>query len=88
MPQPAGGIIPEQYLVRLTELFTQIEGASKPLSQACREAELEFDSLVEKIHQEIVQPKFTSVTLAQFLSHTRKYCRARAFKEAPPFPSV
>jgi hypothetical protein len=65
-----------------------MEGGSKPLSRACREAELEFNSLVEKIHTEIVQPKFTSVTLTELLSYTRKYCRARAFKEGPPFPCV
>jgi hypothetical protein len=88
MSQPTGGIIPEDALSRLTELFTQVEGASKPLSRACREAEFEFNSLVEKIHAEIVQPRFSSVTLTQFRSQTRRYCRARASKESPPFPCV
>jgi len=88
MLHPTGGIIPEEHLARLTELFTRIEGSSKPLSRVCQEAEFEFNSLVEKIHTEKVQPEFKSVTFTAFLSYVRNYCRTRAYKEGRPFPCV
>jgi len=83
---PAIGLVSEDDLNRLTELFRQIEGAFDPLSDACREAEWEFNSLIEKIHTEIVKPNFQSVSITQFRCFTRNYCRARISRQGPPFP--
>src|ERR1700689_531177 len=78
MPEAAGWTIPEESLARLTELFIQTEGASAPLSTACKLADLEFSSLIEQLHAQAVQHGFSAVTLSQFRSHVRIYCRARA----------
>lgn len=75
-------------LKRLAELFRQFEGAADPISVACREAESEFNSLVEKIYHERVAPAFTSITLSKFRSFTRIQCRWRISREGPPFPCV
>ena len=55
-------------LNRLAELFRQFEGAADPLSVPCREAESEFNSLVERIYHEKVEPAFTSITLSIYAS--------------------
>jgi type IV secretory pathway ATPase VirB11/archaellum biosynthesis ATPase len=86
-PAPEGTVSPDE-LNRLAELFRQFEGAAAPLSVPCREAESEFNSLVEKIYHEKVAPAFTSITLLKFRSHTRNLCRLRISREAPPFPCV
>ena len=75
-------------LKRLAELFRQFEGAADPLSVSCREAESEFNSLVEKIYRDKVAPAFASVTLSKFRSFTRNQCRLRISREGPPFPCV
>ena len=86
-PDPAPeGIVSDAELKRLAELFRQFEGAAQPLSVPCREAESEFNSLVEKIYHEKVEPAFTSLTLARFRSFARNCCRLRISREGPPFP--
>jgi hypothetical protein len=86
-PSPEGTVSADE-LNRLAELFRQFEGAADPLSVPCREAESEFNSLVEKIYREKVEPAFQSVTLSKFRSHTRNYCRLRISRDGPPFPCV
>jgi hypothetical protein len=82
------GIVSADELNRLPELFRQFEGAADPLSVPCREAESEFNSLVERIYRDKVEPAFTSITLSKFRSYTRNYCRLRISREGPPFPCV
>jgi hypothetical protein len=82
----AEGIVSEQELIVLCDLFRHFEGASDPLSPQCRDAESTFNSLVEKIYSEKVKPAFDTVTLSQFRSYTRVVCRRRISKEGPPFP--
>jgi hypothetical protein len=80
------GIVSEQELIALRELFRSFEGSGDPLSASCREAESAFNSLVEKIYLEKVKPAFDTVTLSQFRSYARIICRKRISKEGPPFP--
>jgi len=84
----SGGIVSEDDLARLTELFIKFEGAADPLSNRCQESESEFNSLVEKLYLEKVKPAFETITFSKFRSFTRIICRARAFKQGPPFPCV
>jgi hypothetical protein len=84
----SGPIVSEDELVRLTELFMQFEGAGDPLSIQCREAESDFNSLLQLIYSEKVEPAIPSVTFSQFRSHTRRICRMRIVKEGPEFPCV
>jgi hypothetical protein len=72
----------------LVLLFRQFEGAADPLSHPCREAEWEFNSLVERIYSEKVKPTYESITLSTFRSHVRNLCRRRVSTEGPPFPCV
>src|SRR5262245_4599723 len=73
----SGGIVSEDELVRLTELFLKFEGATDPLSNRCREAESEFNSLVEDIYAKKVKPAYESITFFAFRSHVRNVCRIR-----------
>ena len=88
MSTDAAGIISADDLNRLVDLFLHFEGASDPISLACKEAEEQFDSLVERIYTEQVAPKIQSVTLICFRSGVRKYCRLRLAKQGPPHPCV
>jgi len=51
MPDDADWTISANDLNRLVDLFLQFEGASDPLSVACKELEQQFDTLVEKSMQ-------------------------------------
>src|SRR5438132_10015674 len=73
----AEGIIPDDDLTGLVHLFRQFEGAPDPISSRCREIEWEFNSLVDTIYSKEVKPKFQSVSLSQFRSYVRNYCRRR-----------
>lgn len=84
----SGGVVSEDDLVRLTDLFLKFEGATDPLSNQCQEAESEFNALLEKIYFEKVKPVFSAITFFQFRSHTRNVCRLRISKQGPPFPCV
>jgi hypothetical protein len=81
-------VVSEDDLSGLAELFRQFEGADDPLSVACREAESEFNSLAERIFTEKVKPAFASITISQFRSYARNYCRLRIAKQDRQFPSV
>jgi hypothetical protein len=86
-PTPEGVISAEE-LNRLVELFQQFEGAANPLSEKCREAEAQFNSLIERLFREKVEPRFKSLTLPKFRSYARNICRSRISREGPPFPCV
>lgn len=88
MPDDARGIIPERELSRLAELYLRLEGAIDPISTATKEAQQEFDSLVEEIFTERVKPQFPSLLLFQFKSAVRNECRKRWAKHGPPFPCI
>jgi hypothetical protein len=79
-------IVSEQDLIALGVLFRRFEGAVDPFSASCREAEADFNSLVERIYSEKVKPTFDTITLPQFRSYARIICRKRISKEGPPFP--
>jgi hypothetical protein len=58
MPDHTSGVISKDEINQLVDLFRQFEGASDPLSVACREAEVQFNSLIEKLYAEKVSPHF------------------------------
>jgi len=84
----SGGVVSEDELVRLTELFLKFEGATDPLSNRCKESESEFNSLVENIYTEKVKPAYDSIAFSYFRSYVRNVCRIRISKQGPPFPCV
>ena len=87
MPDDSSGIICGSDVNRLVDLFLQFEGVFDPLSTACKEAEQQFDALVEKLYAEKVVPngKFQSITLVQFRIYTRKHCRRIAVSNERPY---
>ena len=85
---PAEWTVSPDELSRLTGLFIQFEGAADPTSRECREAESEFNSLVERLFQEKVEPNFQSLTLHHFRRFARNECRKRASKESGNYPCV
>ena len=82
----AGGIVSEDELAQLTDLFRQFEGAADPRPNRCKELEFEFNALVEKIYEEKVKPAFSEITFSLFRSYTRNRCRIRLAREGPPYP--
>jgi hypothetical protein len=84
----AGGIVSEDDLARLTNLFRQFEGATDPLSEQCREAEAGFHSLIEQIYENKVKATYPKLPLSHFHGHARLLCRKRIAKEDRPFPCV
>lgn len=88
MPDDAGGLISAGDLNRLVDLYLLFEGALDPFSVECKEAEAQFDSLIEKMHREKVLSNYPSLTLSDFRSHARIICRLRVAKQGPPFPYI
>ena len=78
----SAGVVSEDELSRLTNLFVLFEGAPDPLSRECREAQSEFDSLVNKLYEEKVKPNFKSIQHFHFRKAVRYRCRLRASKAA------
>jgi hypothetical protein len=88
MPDDSAGIICGDDISRLTDLFLQFEGASDPLSVVSKEAEQQFDALIERLYNDKVSVRFQSLTLLRFRSYARNICRQRLAKQGPPFPCV
>ena len=88
MPNDSGGIISSDELNQLVDLFPQFEGASNPFAAPCREAEYQFNVLIERLYVEKVVPNFPSVTRSLFRSHVRNICRSRVSKQGPRYPCV
>ena len=82
----ADGLISEDELKRLTELFIQFEGATDPRSRKCREAEVDFDELIDRLFTEKVEQAFKLINRFQFKSFARHICRERASKIVKQFP--
>ena len=80
------GIISADELKHLADLYRQFEGAIDPLSIHTREIEWQFNSKIEQLFSEKVEPRFKSLTLFQFRSHVRNQCRLIVSKEGPRFP--
>ena len=78
--------ISEDELKHLTELFIQFDGAPDPMSVKCREVEIQFNSLIDKLFQEKVEPHFESITRHEIRHHTRYRCRQRAIRSTREFP--
>ncbi len=90
MPEDSGSewTVSDDELTRLAELFCQFEGASDPRALKCREAEAEFNSLLDSLYRTKVSPHFRSLTFHQFRRFVRNQCRVRLAKTLPPFPCV
>ena len=54
--ESSGGIISEEELKALADLFVQFEGAPDPLAQSCKEAKIEFNSRISKLYFERIKP--------------------------------
>jgi hypothetical protein len=50
------GLISEDEISQLAKLFIIFEGAPDPLSRKCREALLEFNSMIDRLYDEKVKP--------------------------------
>ena len=84
----SGGLISEEELVVLTDLFGEFEGAPDPRSQKCKEAKIDFNNLVSELYFKRVQPlpEYQEWTSSQFHSVIRNACRGRLSQTGPRFP--
>jgi hypothetical protein len=69
-------------------LFREFEGASDPRAIRCREAEIEFNSILSEIYLKRIAPDQTLITedgkrisYSAFMSFARNECRKRLWKE-------
>src|SRR3984957_4659357 len=88
MPDNSGGDFSACELDRLAELYLRFEGTPDPLSIACKEAEQEFDSLIDRVYAEGIAPKYQSVSLLSIHHRARIYCRKRWARHGAPFPCI
>ena len=72
----SGGTISKERLDRFASLFDRFEYAIDPGSRDAKEAESEFSSLLDQIYRIEVEPKFSSITPAQFKAFVRRRCQA------------
>ena len=84
----SSGIISRADLDRLADLFGQYDAAIDPLSAACKDAQYQFNALVEKLHTENIVPVKPSISLSEFKCYARRYCRLVLSKRGPPYPCV
>ena len=84
----SGGIVSEEELVILTDLFLRFEGATDPLSADCQSAKGHFYLLLRDIYVERVRPQFTNIDFSIFASMIRRKCRERLAQQGPPFPCL
>ena len=84
----SGGVISEEELKVLTELFLAFEGCPEPRSESCREANIRFRNMVSSLYFERVEPNpsFKGFTSSQFHSAIRNLCRDRISQTGPKFP--
>jgi hypothetical protein len=82
----SGGIVSEQELALLKDLFLRFEGAGDPFSVDCRDAKWQFYAILRDIYVNRVRPKFTDIDFSIFCSMTRRRCRDRLSREGAPFP--
>lgn len=86
-PSDSGGLISEQELVVLTDLFLAFEGCPYPLSHKCKEAKNDFHDLVAKLYFERIATRedLKHFASSRFLSVIRNVCRQR-LGSGPDFP--
>jgi hypothetical protein len=61
MPDHTGGYFSASELDQLAELYLRFEGTPDPLSVATKEAEQEFDSLIERVYSDKIAPKHQEI---------------------------
>jgi hypothetical protein len=84
----SSGIISRADLDRLADLFGQYDGAIDPLSDACQDAEYQFNALIEQLYTEKVTSSKPSVSLSEFRCYSRRACRLILAKRGAPYPCV
>lgn len=86
-PSDSSGIISEEELGILCDLFRAFEGALDPEGQIARDAKSSFHEMVGKIYFNRVEPRkeFKEFTSSQFRSMVRNICRRRIASEGPEF---
>ena len=88
MPGDSGGIISKEELDQLADLFARYDGALDPLADDCREAEFQFNALVQSLHLEKVRPAHPILSLSDFRSGVRNECREIVSKQVPRSPCI
>lgn len=81
----SSGVVSDQELTSLCELFVHFEGAPDPLAPLCKAAEFEFNSMARQIFDEkvAVSGKFPGLDFRQFFRFVRIQCRRRVDKNSP-----
>jgi len=82
-----GWIISTSELERLTDLFTQFEGAFDPLTIEAKEAKIEFSRTLQAIYEK-VKPKYVGMEFRDLDREARLACRKRIQDRLRPFPSI
>jgi hypothetical protein len=81
----SSGLVSEDELKALTELYVSFEGCPEPRTNQCKEAEIAFNQKIDEIYAR-VHKNYESISRSKFLSYVRNVCRERYAKSGPPFP--
>jgi len=84
----SGGIISHEQLNQLVVLFDRSEYAQEPDSREAKEAESEFNGLVDQLYQNAIENGL-ALTPAGFKALVRRRCQARIvadIKKPPTMP--
>lgn len=79
--EDAGRPISSGELSRLAELLDWFENALDPNSTGAKEAEDEFNNLVDALFTSLVQPNYPEIKFAAFRAHVRLRCLRFLAKE-------
>jgi hypothetical protein len=88
MPGDHDGIISKDDLNQRSDLFSRFEGALDPLSPDCKDAEYQFNALVQHLHLKKVKPVLQTISLTQFHCEVRNQCRKVVSKRGPRYTCI
>jgi hypothetical protein len=61
-------------LIDLAEIFDRFKFADDPNSLECKEAEIQYYTLVDELYQQCVKPYYQSISLCQFRGKINAEC--------------
>lgn len=87
-PTDSSGIVSDQELSELTNLFLEFEGAADPLCESAKLAKQRFNNQALDIYFRKVKPHFGQIDYFSFMGMLRNTCRIRLNASGTKYPCV
>jgi hypothetical protein len=90
MPEPpdARRTVSASDIARLAEWFDRFQYADDPNSAQCKEAEIQFNSLISRLYEDCVRPYYHSITLSHFRGKVVSECKRYLNRQQKETPQV